>query len=136
MDGWLHTGVGNEKWVSCNLGELFIEAVEQLLLSLGLAHQRRHFFLQMTDYVCMNFGSPRALHKFVDLAFQTSKDRYHTSKPEIAKLFSDYGDVSHPTITSFLRDVVQVGEQVILFFLEQLHAQWASRCLPDRLVVE
>jgi len=77
MDGWLHTGVGDEKWVSCNLGELFIEAVEQLLLSLGLAHQRRHFFLQMTDYVCMNFGSPRALHKFVDLAFRTSKDRYY-----------------------------------------------------------
>ena len=51
-------------------------------------------------------------------------------------MISEYGDVSHPAITSFLGDVVQVGEQVILFFLEQLHAQWASSCLPDRLVVE
>ena len=51
-------------------------------------------------------------------------------------MISEYGDVSHPAITSFLGDVVQVGEQVILFFLEQLHAQWPSSCLPDRLVVE
>jgi len=31
-------------------------------------------------------------------------------------MISEYGDVSHPAITSFLGDVVQVGEQVILFF--------------------
>uniref|UniRef100_A0A0A9F578 ATEHD1 n=1 Tax=Arundo donax TaxID=35708 RepID=A0A0A9F578_ARUDO len=61
----------------------------------------------MADYMRMNFGSPRTLHKFI-----------------------------YPTVTSLLRDVVQVGEQVILFFLEQLHSQWASCCLLDRLIVE
>lgn len=43
---------------------------------------------------------------------------------------------SHPTVAGLLGDVVQVREQVILFLLEQLHAQRPSRCLPDRLVVE
>jgi len=43
---------------------------------------------------------------------------------------------SYPTIAGLLGDVVEVREQIILFFLEQLHAQWASCCLPDGLVVE
>jgi hypothetical protein len=50
-------------WISYNLGEVFIQAVKQLLLSLGLAHQCRHLFLQMADYVRMHFGGPRPLHK-------------------------------------------------------------------------
>jgi hypothetical protein len=59
--------------IGYDLGKLFVEAVEQLLLSLGLAHHRRHFFLQMADYVRVNLGSPRTLHELVDLAFQVHK---------------------------------------------------------------
>lgn len=57
-------------WMSYNLGEVFIQAVEQLLLSLRLAHQCGHLFLQMADYVRVDFGRPSALHKLVDLTSQ------------------------------------------------------------------
>ena len=60
--------------MSYNLGEVFIQAVKQLLLSLGLAHQCGHLFLQMADYVRVDFGGPSALHKLVDLTSQVSKD--------------------------------------------------------------
>jgi hypothetical protein len=94
----------------------------------------------MADYVRVNLGSPRTLHELVDLAFQVHKGHplHGFAQVELKQqnMLNMHGDVSHPTITGFLRDIVQVREQVILFFLEQLRAQWARSCLPDRLVIE
>lgn len=128
-----------------NLGELLIQPVEQLLLSLGLAHQRRHLFLQMADYVRVDLGRPRPLHELVDLASPSPRcpKTHRAGACKLEPVEDQNGELviwratsSHPTVAGLLGDVVQVREQVILFLLEQLHAQRPSRCLPDRLVVE